>query len=324
MLVAHSHLEWRQHLNGHTGVTIFFVISGFIITTMLTREESERGRADLGGFYIRRVFRLLPLYALALAVTSIAVAAGLAEDAGNYGSRLVLFLTGLNEFAPDGTFGHSWSLAVEEKFYFLWPLLGFATAASVRWRLSVAFALLTATSLIGAVWGWAGYVGVYSPILAGCVLALLATNKHYYGQLERLARPRIGIVIGLVCAALIAVAPDGHVQVWVGLAFALLLPQLLLTESRARSVLSLPVMVWAGKRAYAVYLFHPLVGSAVDIALPQGSGFGLVHLAAMTACSFAMAEVLFRLVEQPCIRIGREIANRRLESRRTAEAAEVP
>jgi peptidoglycan/LPS O-acetylase OafA/YrhL len=317
VLTIHSHVEPLKVLKGYSGVTIFFVISGFLITTLLLREEASRGRADLIGFYIRRVFRLLPLYLLALLLFTVGVYLGLGQNPGDYAHRLLLFLTFGNEFASPGTFGHSWSLSVEEKFYFLWPLIAFLLPVGRRFRLWVGVGLLVVACAVGAVFNSSiidgpGYFGVYAPIIAGCVLALLANGARTYPRLESLATKTVGPLLVALAIAVILLTPEGVTDAFTGIAVALAFPYLLLRPSVGRRALSARWMVWAGRRAYAVYLFHPLVGSAVDAVLPQPNlALQIVQLILMTVGTFALAELLHRLVEQPLIRVGRRISDRR-------------
>jgi peptidoglycan/LPS O-acetylase OafA/YrhL len=312
VLTWHSHVSALKLLHGQAGVTVFFVISGFIITTLLLREESNNGRASLRSFYVRRVFRIFPLYYLALLIFSLATFAGFADDAGDYGLRLVHFLTYTNEFATDGTFGHSWSLAIEEKFYFVWPLLAFATPALARFRAWIGVALLAATFAIGLFLP-DGYLGIYSPIIAGCVLAILAHRARSYAAMSRtLARPAIALPLFALAVAAILTSPYGHVQVVAGAAVAVAFPALLFGNQWMGKWLEFKPLTYIGRRAYAIYLFHPLVGSALDVALPNSTQVGLqvAHLVLMLVLSVVLAEVLYRVLEKRMIQLGQRLAGR--------------
>lgn len=308
VLTIHSHVSQLRFLNGYTGVTIFFVLSGFLITTLLLRERDKYGRVFIGGFYVRRAFRLLPLYYLVLAANVVAVAAGFGQNPGDFGKRLVLFLTYLNEFASPGTFGHSWSLAIEEKFYFVWPLIAFAIPALWKWRPWVGGGLALAASVSGI---WGGYLSIYAPIVFGCLVAMLLHSERGFALAARIARPApAGLLAILAISVLFFSTSDSHHQVWFGFSFALLLPVLVIGPGHASVWLAWKPFTFVGRLAYAVYLIHPLVGSMIDAVLPNTTHvpWSVVHLLLMGGLSIGAAYVLHRLVEIPLNQLGRRIS----------------
>ena len=145
LLVVTVHLydanERWWWLAGARGVTVFFVLSGYLITSLGLREEAERGTLSLAAFYVRRCCRLLPLYYLTLAAYCVllfglgvggpALRDTMAEALPYYVTYLqeIPFFSLLVAEGRDLPFFHSWSLGVEEKFYLAWPLLAF-----VLWR----------------------------------------------------------------------------------------------------------------------------------------------------------------------------------------------
>lgn len=312
VLTIHSHVTQLYGLHGGTGVTIFFVISGFLITTLLLREEEENGRIRLGAFYVRRIYRLLPLYYIALGLTTLGVLLGLAGDTGDFGARLVYLLTYMNEFAPPGTFAHGWSLAVEEKFYLIWPVLAFVLPALIKRRWILGCALLLVTSILGLV-APVTYVGMYAPILAGCIVAMVMNNPRGFRVASWMARPGPGFAAIAAVFLAIAFAPEGlysHTQVVVGLAVALAFPVLVIGPKRMTGWLQTPLLKRIGTRAYGIYLFHPLVGSVVDAVLPREKEMPIaaIHLVLSFVLSFMVAEVLNRVVEEPMKAVGRRMS----------------
>ncbi|MBB6474354.1 SGNH hydrolase domain-containing protein [Sphaerisporangium rubeum] len=122
---------------GYVGVDVFFVVSGFLITSLLSRELDETGRISIGGFYARRALRLLPAATLVLVATLLACRVWLSPvrfpeyawdgvSSAFYAVNFRLAVIGTDYLAqagPASPFQHFWSLAVEEQFYLLWPLL---------------------------------------------------------------------------------------------------------------------------------------------------------------------------------------------------------
>lgn len=311
VLTIHSHVTQLRFLNGYTGVTIFFVLSGYLITTLLLREQHKYGRVSIKGFYVRRAFRILPLYYLVLAVNVVAVHAGLGQNPGDFAHRLVLFLTYLNEFASPGTFGHSWSLAIEEKFYLVWPLLAFTLPALWRWRPVIGSTLAVAAA-ISSFWG--GYLSIYAPIIFGCLIAILLHSERGFAIAIRATQPvRAALLGALAISVMLLSTTDSHHQVWFGLAFALVLPVLMIGPLRAHKWLVWKPLVFAGKRAYATYLIHPLVGSAIDVVIPNTNEFpwSVVHLILMAGISVGAAHLLFVLFEDPVTQFGKRLAGSR-------------
>ena len=177
LLVLIGHLHESGVLAGFPifGVHIFFVISGYLITTLLQREHERDNRIDLAAFYRRRCFRILPAaytYIVVIALVIPASRSGLLA-AATYTVSWTINKTPL-------VFFHLWSLSIEEQFYLLWPLalvLGFRYRARIAWiamlvaalyRLALAFAPLEFTEL----YVHFSFPGAMDSIAAGCLLAI--------------------------------------------------------------------------------------------------------------------------------------------------------
>jgi hypothetical protein len=187
-LLAHADLPliWRVDY-GNLGVRVFFIISGFLITSLLLAERERTGKISISNFYVRRVFRIFPAYYVFLLVMAVLLPTG----------RLVLhkvdFLPSAAFFSdyetPHDALGHTWSLAVEEQFYLLWPgvivLLGLRRAFYVCVALLViapTFRMLVDLSL------WPekpmrGFECVADALACGCILACVREklwNNRFY------------------------------------------------------------------------------------------------------------------------------------------------
>ncbi|HEX5125704.1 MAG TPA: acyltransferase [Rhodocyclaceae bacterium] len=142
---------WRFQL-GDLGVRIFFVISGFLITTLLIKEQRKHGAINLPGFYLHRVLRIFPAYYLMLAIMAVAAAMGLQEYSLSSMLAPATYLS--NYFGAPMPVAHTWSLAVEEQFYLLWPgvivLCGWRRGAWVAIALCIGAVILRTVPYIGA------------------------------------------------------------------------------------------------------------------------------------------------------------------------------
>ena len=198
---------------GAVGVDLFFVISGFLITTLLMREEQRTGRISLTGFYWRRALRILPAYGALLVVLW-----GLSVT-GQVRMQPIDWLTSLTytvNFAPVSAWdvGHIWSLSVEEHFYLVWPCLllwiprqnwlGVATIGLVVPPLLrvATLALVPEQSATLEVWSW--YRG--DSIAWGCWLALVATVVPVRVRLDQLCSFRMWWLLPVVLLAVTMLA----------------------------------------------------------------------------------------------------------------------
>ncbi|WP_162799229.1 acyltransferase [Nocardioides sp. 616] len=249
---------------GGLGVDIFFVISGFLITKILLKEIDRHGRIRLSRFYARRALRLYP----ALIVTVLLFAAlfpwtnaSPVEAAGGsiialaYLGNIVTTLTDLGL----GYLSHTWSLAMEEQFYLLWPvaLLLMVRAKMSRFRIAMITGAFAVASLTG--WLLTGDDLPYNPLtkagglLAGCVLALVLDRKPWESKLWAWA--------GVAVFAL-AFAGDtvGALQFDITpIAIVAVLPVIAHLASGSGvmvNALSLRPLTYAGLISYEIYLMH--------------------------------------------------------------------
>jgi len=328
LLVVVCHVFGDRPLLGELGVTLFFVLSGFLITTLCLREELKFGKVSLAGFYIRRSFRIFPLYFAVLAFYAVCLLVlhmkpEHEEVLRRYWPGYVLYY---QEFVRQWTwsrmpFNHSWTLGVEEKFYLVWPLLcfGLFKLQSVRMRLALAAGTTMLLTTIGfllrkaevhAVLGRC--LDLYGGILVGCCLALCLHDRNGYERIRRVfGRWTFPAVVALVLAVQWTERPK--IQLWLYIfAATAWIGALLVGNCPLGRHLRKQLPRFVGHMSYGVYLIHVLVFSLVGRLLAR---FGVVSIGAFgelvmtVALSLAFSYGLSILIERPCIHFGRQLAD---------------
>ncbi|WP_167131066.1 acyltransferase family protein [Paramicrobacterium chengjingii] len=321
---------------GFIGVDVFFVISGFLITSLLMREHHTQGRIRLSGFWTRRARRILP--ALVLVVTaSTTIALVIGGDvlvrigrqilgAATFSYNWVEITTGGSYFdalSPE-MFRTLWSLAVEEQFYIVWPLLLLALLLlPSRWLRA---GVLVAASIGSALWmahlfapgadATRVYYGTDTHafgLLIGAALAVLLEGRlgaglpRSNGRATRVTFDVAGTIALVGVGALAFSLGDGDDFTYRGgLALASLLTVIVIAAAiRPRSVLGSRLdagaLRWLGRRSYGVYLWHwpvftltlAVSGSTATQAPPVTASLVAIVIA------LAASELSFRFVETP-------------------------
>jgi peptidoglycan/LPS O-acetylase OafA/YrhL len=344
LLVVSVHMydaaQMWHWLCGGLGVTIFFLLSGYLITSLALREEDRRGSVSLGAFYVRRSLRIFPLYYCVLGLYAVLLL-GLGVSphlAPAFREALPAYLLYFQEVpfyrhlvgGVDLPFFHSWSLGIEEKFYLVWPLLAFVLWRGRPGRRRRAAALVTAAFALGPVVLALAVpelrllgrcLSSYAPILAGCLLALLLHEGRWFARLHWLGR-QTALTGTLFAAAHFSrpwlpecPAPFGwDVVYW--LAGAAFLTSVLLGDGPVQRLLRSRGLVFVGKLSYGIYLIH-IFGIAAAHRLVPAGGVPAYVLACLL--STAAAWVLSLVIERPCIELGRRWSRRLLDRRDTSE-----
>jgi peptidoglycan/LPS O-acetylase OafA/YrhL len=322
---------------GYLGVDVFFVLSGFLITSLLFEEWRRLGRIDLRRFYLRRALRLFPaLSALLLVGTTFALAFPRAPQSPHvlrgvgYSLLYVSNWASIRDPMSLGPLGHTWSLAVEEQFYILWPfcLIGLLRLTGGRRSLGLLVAGLAAASalwrgalfLAGSTY-WRLYLGTDSradSLLVGCAVAIAMTHR----DLPRiLGGPRATRWLALLAAGLIIALMTSTPLDWrgyylggfLGVAIAAAIVLIALLSNPDWSItkaLCTPPLVWVGRLSYSLYLWHlPIYG------LLKADRFGLGHFVVFTLrliLSFVAAIGSYYVIERPFLRLKKRMKGGRL------------
>lgn len=312
---------------GYVGVDVFFVISGFLITGLLVAELDRTGRISLGGFYARRVRRLLPAAVTVLLAVAIASAvllppvqradvAGQVASAGFYVINWALAIQTVDYFAGEtvNPVQHFWSLAVEEQFYLFWPAL-LLLVAYVTWRLGSAHRRRALVAAIGAVaiasFGYNLYLSYrgeadayFSTLTRVWELAVgggLALALHRLPAIRVLVARGLGLLgLALICWAVVSFGDDtsfpGLAALLPTFGAAALIVAGAYDSGGVSRVLTLRPVRHIGHVSYSWYLWHwpvlVFVAAVVGELSPQ-VGVGVAAL------SYLPAVLSYRFVEQP-------------------------
>lgn len=324
-LVVLSHVGLGRWVPGGLGVTVFFFISGYIITRLMLQEQERAGRIAVRTFYMRRVLRLMPALVVFVAVSAVLVpASGQAvplRDAlaalfylGNYWN----IAGGFHSGPAPSPLSITWSLAVEEHYYLVYPLLMACLAARPRRLLAVLTALLVAVLIWRCV------------LVYGVGLAALRPNRIYMATDTRLdsilygawlavasapgvinasrvpgwvgGKPDVrAFGLGLVLLAATLVYRDPLFRDTVrysvqGVALVLVLPYLVFGAGLATRWLSSGPLRYLGWISYSLYLYHWLVHVLLTLWWPQ-AGVG-VQMAGMVLLAWPAAHLSWRWVER--------------------------
>lgn len=296
------------------GVSMFFSLSGFLITYLLLEERRRTGRIHIGHFYIRRILRIWPLYYTVLLVS---IWAEYQESGSLDGTAVGLYIGLLPNlgYVSNHILGFAyqyWSVGMEEQFYLVWPWL---VSRAEKRLLSLALALLAGWLLLKAIaWGLGHFYGKghlytlmsilrFDLFLIGCIggiLYFLKNDTFLRFSTQRLTQLAVwaGLLLLIVNAFHVASVIDHEL---VGVLTVLLI----MGQVARRGLFSLenPVLDYLGKISYGLYLWHPLLIEPwlrLQKTLPAG-----LLLGAYTASVVGVAAVSYHFLEKPFLTLRR-------------------
>jgi peptidoglycan/LPS O-acetylase OafA/YrhL len=328
------HLWPNRFPGGFLGVDVFFVISGFLITTLLLRERERDGRVDLLAFWKRRARRLLPAL-VTVVLISIAAAKVVSSDllvgierqtlgALTFSSNWLEVLAGSDYFddtAPT-LFVTFWSLAVEEQFYLIWPLAFVAVLALARSsanRAAVALGLAALSAVLMAIRFVPGsnptrvYYGTdthFFGLMIGAALAFaFAGDVGLLGQRrwQRLRQWTGFVALAGLVVMILGVDSDSAFTYQGGIVLASLLSAVVVAalpgaESPYTKVHRWRPLTWVGERSYGIYLWHwpaILIVAALLPPVAPGAGPSWATVAVSMGITFGLSALSYRWIEMP-------------------------
>jgi len=326
VILYHFGFDWAP---GGRGVVLFFVLSGFLITRLLLREHARAGRISISRFYARRALRIFPaFYCYWLVVVVWLLVNGKTVPWGHAIASLAYTTDYFNAILgdPNTPFSHIWSLAIEEQFYLLWPILFVVLIPKPK------YLALTLAGLIGTVWLWRIALTLFTPtqegyiyaafdtrvdhILVGCLLAILSTSGRSSHLVKHLARKTYFPIVTLVLLVLSIFGGD-----WLGRAtgrqaeyrdvigfaiepiiIAVFLIQVVQLGARSPwSWLEWPPLRLIGRLSYSLYLYQQLALWSVASRLAERPP--VFQFVVATAATVLLAAASYYLVERPFLLI---------------------
>ena len=312
---------------GGFGVTLFFFISGLLITGQLAGEHARRGRIAFGKFYLRRALRLLPAGTAYVVLAGLAFSAigGVITPAGGlaalgYGANYYDLFLRYATTVP-GVVRHPfnvlWSLSIEDHFYLIWPL----ALAALLPRRRLAVAVLLAVCAAEPAWRLVLHAISDAPpvwlanriykatdtrldsLAWGALVALLAGGQFlaWVVRSRRLQAVMLGVLLAtfLIRAASFRDAERYTLQ---GMVLAVLVPALLAADSPLRRLLASAPAVVVGRLSYSIYLWHWAALSAADYLQPR---HGPAWLATALGLTAALSVASYAGIERPMLRLRR-------------------
>ena len=334
IMVLAYHLKLALFKSGFLGVTVFFVLSGYLITGILISEVEEEGTIDLKNFWLRRIRRLVPAV-MSMAVVIIFVSAVVNRVIFTKGCKdFLASVLGFNNwwqifnkvsyFEAAGVpspFTHCWSLAIETQFYLIYPLilLGIYKLAKSRGEGRAKRGLLFAgVTLLLALISVILMIALFDPqqdasrvyygtdtrafsLLFGALLAIL----WEYRMVPRRLSASVNMVLGSVSFAVLLVmtiAINGSSNFWYrgGQFFGTILTVLMVYAVSGRKTwlsrfLSNPVLKWIGDRSYSIYLWHYPIILLISKGIKASWWITLIEI----VLSVVLAELSYRFIETP-------------------------
>ncbi|MGB1084953.1 MAG: acyltransferase family protein, partial [Ilumatobacteraceae bacterium] len=330
LVVVAYHAGITGFAGGFIGVDVFFVISGFLITSLLLNEKISTGRIDLREFYARRIRRLLPISTVVLVVSTLSALvllpstsfSSLGSDvvaAAGFVVNMLFAARGTDYLAGDADpsiFQHYWSLAVEEQFYLIWPgLLAVVSlnAKRIRRRIAPSIAFIIVASFFASLlltspmptWSYFGLHTRAFELGIGALLAVMWPSIEGWAPSRRAVLSWfgiVGIIISVPLASSVSEFPG-----WVAAIPVLSTAAVISGGNSVRfgtvSILRVRLLQWIGERSYSLYLWHWPVLVLTAAALERSLAWHETAVALLAA--LAISALGYRFIEHPLRRSQR-------------------
>jgi peptidoglycan/LPS O-acetylase OafA/YrhL len=338
LLVMLLHASYGHLPGGWIGVDIFFILSGYLITTVLLREFVRTGTVSLAQFYTNRALRLLPALAVLVIATNVFWAHLPEYPLGNLllaSCATIFYFANLVSGDSMGPLGHTWSLAVEEHFYFAWPpifarsvahisvpgqlrLLALLVAIATAIRIGLHHADASAGPIVFDAYAFT--LGRADCILIGCALAVWCGASGTERRLPEVTHTSMAAVLAVVLFVIVRLPAAS--EYWRSGGFVVtnmlcLIGVVYALQNPTHRLLSHPGLAWIGKRSYGMYLYHTGIFSVLESLRTPHSAANFASVTALRfSLTFLAAALSFAVIERPCLRLR----NRLGSQQRSADA----
>jgi len=331
VIMYHLNDDWAP--GGLLGVGIFFVLSGYLITDLLIAQWNQHERLDMKDFWLRRARRLLPALLILLAIVAAWVVcfkpAHLPSMQGDVPAA-VLYVSNwwlifqdvsyFEKFGPPSPFGHLWSLAVEEQFYLLWPLLLALGLRFVKRRGPLAGFTLLAAALSAGAMAWMYepgldpsrvYYGTDTRVFAlliGAALAMVWPSRKLAPTISRTGRISIDLVgsIGLAILLLAVWKTNQYDEflyrgglVLLSVISAAVVAVLAHPASTLARWMGCKPLKWLGVRSYGIYLWHYPIIVLTGPGAGQTDAFSVERAILQVFACLVIAALSWKYIEEP-------------------------
>ena len=312
--------------NGHLGVSLFFSLSGYLITYLLLRERAQHGAISLTAFYARRVLRIFPAAYAYIATVAVLASLGVVNVKWPELLQAAFYVWNYSFSQSAWYLSHFWSLCLEEQFYLLWPAFLAFTGRSRAVAGAVVVIVLMPLARMATYFSWPSARGhilimahtALDAMMYGCLAALLEDDPRFRRAVAALFRWRVHVatlVFLLVVSPLLRMRFRGIYELPVDGSLnsagctLLMLWALQHPRGRVGAWLNSAALVHLGTISYSLYIWQQLFLAPPRLALPWIGVFPVNEI-----CALAAAEFSYWVIERPFLRLKGRLSERARQS----------
>ncbi len=335
------HASYGFVKGGFLGVDLFFVLSGFLITSLLVNEAEQFGGISFRLFYMRRLLRLYPALVITVILTGFVWNLIPGTEVSYPRMALASLFYYANTVPQNSPLHHTWSLSMEEQFYILWPFILLLSLRLKRWRFLPPIGIAASAIFVRNLMifhhdpPWQIFLfplARMDSLMIGALVALFITNRSVVlcsARPTRLCGAISALALAISTALFFTVGQYNYaLYAWgltaILLLFAVLIASVVLQAPEStwtNHILSSPPMVYLGRRSYGIYLYHLPIFYWLENFRVHHSASNLVIITVLrVTLSIGVAALSYRFVEKPVLRLKSRF-QRRVAGKLAPEAA---